>query len=565
MNVSSTTSNKAPSVPLPIGYDANRDFLWLLLKPWIWIPRLLQIIISLVSITFRLLVEGTSKDENVHKELAKAILETLTQLGPCFIKVGQSLSTRPDLIRKDWLEELTNLQDNLPPFNHNQALSIIEDELGKKAEDLFTIFPESPIASASLGQVYKAKLDHNNWVAVKVQRPNLDFIIRRDLVIIRFLSILSGPLLPLNLGVGLDEIIDEFGSKLFEEIDYEIEARNAEKFAILFKDNSTITIPKVERLYSSRKVITTSWINGTKLKSREELLNNSLNPSEIIKTGVTSAIQQLLEFGYFHADPHPGNMFALPEIKGSKGNLAYVDFGMMDEISNEDRLTLTGAIVNLINKDFKALSKDFQTLGFLSKEKDPYSIAPVLEEVLGGSLGEEVINFNFKSITDRFSELMFEYPFRVPPRFALIIRAVVSQEGLALKLDPDFKIIGVAYPYVAKRLISGESEELAEILLDIIFDRNGNLQLDKIESLLEVISVEINNENGDLIPIAKAGLMMLMSNTGKTLRRNLLLSIIKNEHISTSDIKSLIRIVRKTFSPSKIANGVLQTINPLTA
>ncbi len=546
-------------------YDANRDFFWLFLRPWIWIPRFLQIVISIANLAFRLLIDGSSKDEKVHKELAKILLNTLTNLGPCFIKVGQALSTRPDLIRKDWLEELTNLQDNLPPCDHNIALKIIEKELGKPAGKLFNNFPDKPIASASLGQVYKARLNEDEWVAVKVQRPNLKFIIRRDLVIIRLLCILSGPILPLNLGVGLDEIIDEFGSKLFEEIDYEIEARNAEKFAELFKNNSLVTIPKVKRMYSSRKVITTSWIDGTKLKSREELMRSSLNPTAIIKTGVTSAIQQLLEFGYFHADPHPGNMFALKDQGSCKGHLAYVDFGMMDEISNKDRLTLTGAIVHLINKDFISLAKDFQDLGFLSQDKDPTPIAPVLEEVLGGALGEEVINFNFKSITDKFSELMFDYPFRVPPRFALIIRAVVSQEGLALKLDPEFKIIGVAYPYVAKRLITGETDELVEILLDVIFDGQGQLNIDRIENLLGVISGDIGSSQSDLLPLAKAALSLLFSSTGKTLRKNLLLSTIKEDRINTSDFKKLVKLIRKTFSPNKIASGLIQSMKPLAA
>ena len=512
-----------------------------------------------------MLIYGSSTELYVHQRLAKQLLGTLTNLGPCFIKVGQSLSTRPDLIRKDWLEELTNLQDNLPPCSHEEALTILEEELGGKTDQLFNNFPDKPIASASLGQVYKVKLEDKYWVAVKIQRPNLEFIIRRDLVIIRFLGLLSGPLLPLNLGVGLGEIIDEFGSKLFEEIDYEIEAKNAERFAELFKDNPKITIPKVERFFSSRKVITTSWINGTKLKSREELLGESLNPSEIIKTGVTSAIQQLLEFGYFHADPHPGNMFALKDNKKDKGNLAYVDFGMMDEISEKDRLTLTGAIVHLINKDFNSLAFDFQKLGFLSKGKDPTPIAPVLEQVLGGALGEEVINFNFKSITDKFSELMFDYPFRVPPRFALIIRAVVSQEGLALRLDPEFKIIGVAYPYVAKRLITGESEELVDILLDVIFDNKGNLNVERIENLLEVISQDINDKSSDLFEIGKAGLKLLISKTGESLRRNLILTIIKENEIRTDDIRTLIKVLRKTFKFDKVAMGLIQSFNGSTS
>ena len=549
-------------MPLPLGYDPNRDFVWLFFKPWIWIPRILEIILSLTFLTIELLINGSSENEEIHKRLAKKLLKTLTKLGPCFIKVGQSLSTRPDLIRKDWLEELTDLQDNLPPCCHENALEIVKDELGQPAEELFDYFPDAPIASASLGQVYKARLNKKNWVAVKVQRPNLEFIIRRDLAIIRILGLISGPFLPLNLGVGLDEIIDEFGNKLFEEIDYEIEACNAEKFSELFVENPLITIPKVERDFSSRKVITTSWINGVKLKDREELISNSLNPSEIIKTGVTSAIQQLLEFGYFHADPHPGNMFALDDKYNEEGRLAYVDFGMMDEISDEDRLTLTGAIVHLINQDFISLSRDFQELGFLSKDKDPAPIVPVLEEVLGGSLGEEVINFNFKSITDKFSELMFDYPFRVPPRFALIIRAVVSQEGLALRLDPDFKIIGVAYPYVAKRLFTGRTQELVKILLEVIFDKKGNLQLDRIESLLEVITKDTNKNNSDLLTVAIAGFRLIISNTGAKLRRNLLMSVIKEDRISTNDFKELVRIIRRSFKPNKLATGLIQNINP---
>ena len=546
-----------------MAYDAGRDFVWLFSRPWILIPRLLQIVISLAILTLRILIEGSSNNERVHKNLAKSLLSTLTSLGPCFIKIGQSLSTRPDLVRKDWLEELTNLQDNLPPFNHQKALQILEEELGAPPNQLFEEFPDKPIASASLGQVYKARLHGNYWVAVKVQRPNLKFSIRRDLVIIKFLGSIASPFLPLNLGIGLGEIIDEFGRTLFEEIDYEKEACNAEKFANLFAVNKNVTIPKVERLVSSRKVITTSWIHGIKLRDRNELKQNLLDPTLLIRTGVTSAIQQLLEFGYFHADPHPGNMFALKGSENNLGQLAYVDFGMMDSISEKDRITLTRAIVHLINKDFNLLAFDFQKLGFLSKDKDPSPIAPVLEQVLGGALGEEVINFNFKAITDKFSELMFDYPFQVPPRFALIIRAVVSQEGLALRLDPNFKIIGIAYPYVAKRLLSGDTKEMLEILLDVIFDEKGGIRVDRVESLIDVMLNDSNNASNEIIPVAGAGLKLLLSKNGSKLRKNLILTLIKEDKLSAKDIKELLKVINKKFGPKNIANGMIQSINPL--
>ena len=559
INTSSTKKTRQSATR----YDANRDLVWLFARPWIWIPRFLQIVASLLILTARIVIQGSSEEIEVHKSLAKRVLQTLTNLGPCFIKVGQALSTRPDLVRRDWLEELTNLQDNLPPFEHEKGLKIIEQELGAPAKQIFEEFPDAPIASASLGQVYKARLQGDYWVAVKIQRPNLTFILRRDLVIIKTICVFIAPVLPLNLGFKIGDIIDEFGRTLFEEIDYELEARNAEKFARLFRGNPAITVPKVESLVSSRKVITTSWINGIKLKSSKDLIKESLEPSSIIKTGVVSGIQQLLEFGYFHADPHPGNMFALEGQTGDLGHIAYIDFGMMDTISETDRLTLTSAIVHLINRDFDLLAKDFQKLDFLSKEEDLTKITPVLEEVLGGALGEEVISFNFKAITDKFSELMFDYPFRVPARFALIIRAVVSQEGLALRLDPNFKIINVAYPYVARRILTGETKEMLTILLDVIFDQTGGLRIERLENLLKVVTKEDETSEDELLPIAGAGLKLLMSPNGELLRRNLLMTLIKDERINTSDLKSLIKLLRRTFRPKIMASQAIKQLNPL--
>ncbi len=539
-------------------YDFKRDLTWLISRPWILVPRFLQIVGSISLLLTRLIFQGSSNDETTQKSLAKFLLKTLVSLGPCFIKVGQALSTRPDLIRKDWLDELTNLQDNLPSFSHQEALVIIEKELGRPAHNIFEYFPNAPIASASLGQVYKARLKENYWVAVKVQRPNLIYNIRRDIVIIRILGVISAPLLPLNLGFGLGEIIDEFGRSLFEEIDYKKEAKNAVKFSNLFQQNTSVTIPEVENHLSSEKILTTSWINGTKLKDRNELIKNKLNPSRIIRTGVISGIQQLLEFGYFHADPHPGNMFALKGNKGDLGNIAYVDFGMMDSISEEDRLTLTGAIVHLINSDFHAVAEDFQKLGFLNKDQNLTPLIPVLKEVLGSALGKNVASFNFKEITNKFSELMFDYPFRVPARFALIIRAVISQEGLALRLDPDFKIIDLAYPYVAKRLLTSDTNEMLNILLDVIFDKDGQIRVERVENLFEVLVQDATTPSNELIPVAGAGLKLLISERGSLIRKNLLMSIIKDERIDIRDMKQLIKLLRKIFNPAKIASDLIK-------
>ena len=541
-------------------YSAKDNLIWLILRPWIFIPRILYIFLTFIFLFLRLLFQGNSKNKNVQKNLSKYLLDVITDLGPCFIKLGQALSTRPDLVRQDWLTELTNLQDNLPPFDHKIALKIIQEELGAPAHELFDEFPDRPIASASLGQVYKAKTKNNNYLAVKVQRPNLYFLIRRDIVILRFLATTFSPFLPLNIGVGIGEIVDEFGKALFDEIDYQKEGENALKFADLFKNNPNVFIPKFEKNFSSKRIITTSWIDGVKLRDRALLEQNNLIPASFIKTCVISGLQQLFEYGYFHADPHPGNMFALKGGNADCGNLAYVDFGMMDTITNSDRLTLINAIVHIINEEYFLLAKDFQKLGFLNKDQDLQKLVEPLKEVLGGSFGAEVGNFNLKNVTDKFSKLMYSYPFRVPSRFALIIRAVVSQEGLALRLDPEFKILKIAYPYIAKKLLTDNSEEILKILLEVVFDNKGRIQIEKVESLLNILFKDSENINSDLIPVANAGLKLFISQKGSEVRKNLLLSLIKDDKLEFKDAKKLLVLIRDTFSPLNIAKSAVQNI-----
>ena len=432
-------------------------------------------------------------------------------------------------------------------------------------ETLFEEFPNYPVAAASLGQVYKARPVGGPWVAVKVQRPNLTYQLRRDLVLIRLMGVMAAPLLPLNLGFDLGEIIDEFGRSLFEEIDYRMEADNAERFARLFQNNPAVVVPRVDRSLSGQRVLTTSWINGTKLQERQELEAQRLDPAALIRTGVIAGLQQLLEFGYFHADPHPGNLFALPGKTGAMGHVAYVDFGMMDSISDSDRLTLTGAVVHLINRDFTGLAQDFVALGFLNPKTELAPIVPALEEVLGGALGDNVGSFNFKAITDRFSELMYAYPFRVPARFALIIRAVVSQEGLAMRLDPSFRIIRVAYPYVAKRLLAGDTAEMREKLLEVIFDSEGRLQLERLESLLAVVDSDDSQAGASLLPVAGAGLKLLLGKQGSSLRQRLLLTLVRDDRLNTEDLRGLMELMGRTFSPRRWAERVLARVNPLAA
>jgi len=549
----------------PLRYDPGRDLLWLLMRPWRLIGRLLVLLAHFTGLAMRLVTQGNSPDHTVQSRLAQTVLKTLTRLGPCFIKVGQALSTRPDLIPSAWLDELTKLQDQLPAFPLNAARDIVETELGQPVNKLFRRFPQEPVAAASLGQVYKAQLSNGLQVAVKVQRPGLEAVIRRDLVLLRLLAMVFGPALPLNLGDGLVAIVDEFGSKLFEEIDYEAEAHHARRFAQQFHDNPTVVAPAVVGSHSGRRVLTTTWLEGPKLRDPDELRRHGLDPTALIRTGVTAGLEQLLEHGFFHADPHPGNLIALPGRTGDKGHLGYVDFGMMDEISQDDRLIITDSIIHLINKDYESLTDDFIRLGFLRPDVDRQRIVPALREVLAMKLANAVRDFNFKQVTDRFSELMYDYPFRVPARFALIIRALVSQEGVALRLDPGFRIVGVAYPYVARRLLAADTAELRDKLLDVLFDQEGRLRLERLDSLLRV--ARGSRDGQDVLPLAGSGLRLLFTADGQMLRQRLLQTLVRDDRLQTQDFVGLLNLLQRHFGAADVAKGLAQSLwkrlNPL--
>jgi predicted unusual protein kinase regulating ubiquinone biosynthesis (AarF/ABC1/UbiB family) len=521
-------------------------------RPWQAVGRALKIIWFFTGFVLGLLWDLWQHQATEHKsQRAEHLRHILTDLGPTFIKVGQALSTRPDLIRKDFLEELVKLQDQLPPFPNEIAFRIVERDLDRSVEEIYSELSPEPVAAASLGQVYRGRLRTGEEVAVKVQRPNLKPTIALDLYLMRWAASWIGPLLPLNLGHDLTLIVDEFGTKLFEEVDYLNEGRNAEQFASNFSENPRVKVPAIYWRYSSSNVLTLEWINGFKLTDTEKIKAAGLDSDGLVRIGVESGLQQLLEFGFFHADPHPGNLFAMPD-----GRMAYIDFGMMDLLEQSTKETLVDSVVHLIDKNYPALAEDFVKLGFLSPKTDIWPIVPALEAVLGDIMGESVGNFNFKTITDRFSELMYDYPFRVPAKFALIIRSLVTQEGLAITLNPDFKIVEIAYPYVARRLLTGETPELRRRLVEVLF-KNGKLSWERLENLIEIARAD---KSFDLLPTAQLGLQYLLSEEGKFLRRKLLIALTEDDRIHTQEVRRLWNLVKEDLQPSRLFSAALGAV-----
>jgi predicted unusual protein kinase regulating ubiquinone biosynthesis (AarF/ABC1/UbiB family) len=525
-------------------------------RPWLSLGRLFKI--TWYFTTFILGLKWDEWQNQVEQNKGKRATQLrniLTRLGPTFIKVGQALSTRPDLIRKDFLEELIKLQDQLPPFDNAIAYHIIETELGRSISEIYSELSPSPVAAASLGQVYRGRLISGEEVAVKVQRPHLRPILTLDLYLMRWAAGWLAPWLPLNLGHDLTMIVDEFGTKLFEEIDYLNEGRNAEKFAHNFRNNPEVKVPSIYWRFTSSRVLTLEWINGFKLTDTKSIRAAGLDPEAIIRIGVTSGLQQLLEYGFFHADPHPGNLFAMPD-----GRMAYIDFGMMDQLEEVSKETLVDALVHLVNKDYSDLAIDFVNLGFLTANTNISPIIPALEAVLGNGIGKNVSDFNFKTITDQFSELMYEYPFRVPAKFALIIRSLVTQEGIALSLNPNFKIVDVSYPYVAKRLLTGESPQLRRRLLNVLF-KDGKFQWQRLENL---IAIARTDGNFDVLPTAKMGLQFLLSDEGQFLRRQLVLALTEDDRLHTEEVQRLWFLVKDDLQPNRIFNVAIGLLTDLS-
>ncbi len=534
-------------------YDAEAIAQYYHKRPWLAIWRTLTIIWYFAGFLWGLKWDEWSNQVEQNKlNRAAQLREILTYLGPTFIKVGQALSTRPDLVRKDFLDELVKLQDQLPPFDNAIAFNLIETDLKRTVTAAFREISPQPIAAASLGQVYRARLHSGEEVAVKVQRPNLLPIITLDLYLMRKASTWLASRLPLNLGHDLTLIVDEFGIKLFEEIDYLNEGRNAEKFALNFSDDPTVKVPAIYWRYSSQRVLTLEWINGYKLTDTQSIKAAGLDTDTLIEIGVVSGLRQLLEHGFFHADPHPGNLFALAD-----GRMAYIDFGMMDQLAQDTKETLVSAIVHLINKDYYDLAEAFVKLGFLTPNTDITPIIPAIESVLGNAIGESVRDFNFKTITDKFSDLMYDYPFRIPAKFALIIRSLVTQEGLALSLNPNFKIVEVGYPYIARRLLKGETPEMRRRLIEILF-KDSKLQWQRLENM---IAIARTDGNFDLLPTAQLGLQYLLSEEGRFLRNQLVLALTEDDRLHTDEVRRLWNLVKDDLKPSRLFNVALGSLS----
>ncbi|MCL7033362.1 hypothetical protein MKW94_008874 [Papaver nudicaule] len=513
------------------------------------------------------------RDQEVVPFRARQLRNLLCDLGPSFIKAGQVLANRPDIIREDYMNELCILQDDVPSFPNQVAFNIIEEELGQPLEAVFSKISSRTVAAASLGQVYRATLrDTGEEVAIKVQRPGIEPIIYRDLFLFRTLaSFLNGISLQ-KLGCNAELIVDEFGEKLLEELDYTLEARNIEDFLENFKDDPTVKIPEVYKQLSGSRVLVMEWIDGIRCTNPQAIKEAGLDVNGFLTVGVSAALRQLLEFGLFHGDPHPGNVFAMRD-----GRIAYVDFGNVAQLSQQNKQILIDAVVHAVNEDYYEMANDFTRLGFLASGTDVTPIVPALESIWQNSSGKGLADFNFRSVTGKFNQLVYQYPIRIPERFSLVIRSLLTQEGICFTLKPEFKFLEVAYPYVAKRLLTDPNPALRERLIQVLF-KDGLFQWKRLENLIVLAKENVNKMRSnpavstsqkalverklDLTDTIKDGARVVLLDS--EIRRKLLLALTEDSRLHIRELMDVYRLVEDDIDMPSVALDVVRDIPAVT-
>jgi len=417
-------------------------------------------------------VEDKAEKSAMRKEIAKDLRQGLLELGPTFIKLGQLLSTRIDILTKEYIDELKQLQDNVPGFSGKKAKEVIERELGRPVEQIFDSFDETPIAAASLGQVHRAVLNGKEC-AVKVQRTGLDDLFKNDLQNLKFAAKVFDKLDPKSDGADRDwvAIYEESAKLLYQEIDYRNEAKNAIRFREQFKGIEWIKVPEVYEDYTSARVITMEYVPSVKISDVEKIEEMGLDRIKLAERSAISYLEQLSRYGFFHCDPHPGNIGVDAGIEG--GRLVYYDFGMMDEITGDLRTGLVDLILGIYeyDPDTKDTTKDVlaaaEKMGILDPAADRVPIQRIarffLNDFANANAGKRKWTKDLSKeeaaeeraarraqLGESLLSVGSDVPFKFPPTFTFVFRAFTSLDGIGKGLNKDYDLTRLTVPYLRK-------------------------------------------------------------------------------------------------------------------
>ncbi|MGQ9608450.1 MAG: ABC1 kinase family protein [bacterium] len=383
---------------------------------------------------------------------AKRLRLVLEELGPTFIKLGQMLSTRADIVPQDIFQELQKLQDQVPPASSEEIILEIEIQLKSPISETFIEFDKIPVAAASIGQVHKAKLKNGEKVVVKVQRPNVRRIIEEDIDILRSIAVLAERHIQEAEVYGPVEFIDEFAKYIRNELDYTLEARNMERFAHIFADDKTIYIPKLYWEFTTGKVLTMEMIDGIKINQIDELRKQGYDPKRIAYKGAEAYLKQIFIHRFFHGDPHPGNIFVLPgEVIG------FMDFGIMGRLSPTMASRLNDLLIAIIQKDADKITEHLLKISKSITEVDVESLKADVAEFIDKYYGMSLKQFQISEMVREINEVSSRHRIRIDRQLSLLGRVLAEIEGLGRQLDPDFNVVPLIEPFARKLILHKNS------------------------------------------------------------------------------------------------------------
>jgi len=384
------------------------------------------------------------------EERAEALLETLLTLGPTFIKLGQLLSSRPDVLPPVYIDVLSQLQDRVPPADWAAAREVVEEELGP-LEDHFDAFDETAISGASLGQVYVAEADGER-VAVKVRRPNVESLVEADLRVIRWSLPFVTRVVGQSRAFSLSNLADEFAKTIRQEMDYEREAAMLREIRTNFADNEACRMPRVIEDRSGPRVLTMEYVPGTKITDIEALNAAGLDLGAIAENVVRFYLQMIVEDGIFHADPHPGNLAVQDD-----GTVVFYDFGMSGRVDPRIQDEIIDFYIAAAERNTDRILDALVAMGTLSPDADRDTMGRVMELAIEDARGEAIDQYRVQRIIQEVEDTIYEFPFRLPRNLALVLRVATVVEGVCVTLDEEFDFIAVATDYLTEQGYREES------------------------------------------------------------------------------------------------------------
>ncbi|NLK50854.1 MAG: AarF/ABC1/UbiB kinase family protein [Syntrophomonadaceae bacterium] len=382
--------------------------------------------------------EGTEREER--RTAPQRMFQALNELGPTFVKMGQILSTRPDLIPRDFMDQLVKLQDRVTPFSYTLVQEIFYEEQEKPLDELFSEFDPEPIASASMAQVHRARLHSGELVVVKVQRPDIQRTIEIDLEILFDLARMLEARTVWGKHYGLVDIVEEFSQTLRAELDFSLEGRNADRFHKLFADDPTVVIPQVYWDFSSRRILVIEYIEGTKLMP-SELRKAGYNLERVAQHLVNAILKQIYYFGFFHADPHPGNLAVLPGER-----IVFMDFGQVGRIDQATREKAVNLVLAMVRYDVDGVLRGLLDIGVVHRKINRSALRRDLSRLQQKYYGLPLAEIPVGQALQELIDLSFRYEIRIPAEFALAIKCLITNEGVLQELDPTISLIELAEP-----------------------------------------------------------------------------------------------------------------------